>query len=427
VIISLVGCNHRSAPVPVRERLAFDGPKLARALGALAERFPQSEVVVLSTCNRVELYTASEAAAAASESAEVTDFLAAFHGVTPGELEPHLYFQTEREAVRHLFEVAASVDSLVPGESQILAQVKEAYRRAQEHGLTGPVTNLLFQRAIAVGKRIHATTEIARKKVSVSSVAVEFACEIFEAEQFPQKTVLVIGAGKMGELTLEHLCELRPGRILVTNRTEGKAAEVAARWHGRAVPFDRLDEWLAEADLVLSTTGSPQPIVTRGRFERVMLRRDNRPVFIVDIAVPRDFAPDVGDLDNVYLYNIDDLQRQRDKNLRSREREMHKARAIIDRETVAFLADLAHQRHTGPVISQLRQEWDARRDAELNRLFSQRPNLSPEDREAIARALERFQNQLLHQPVSALRSAAENGSHHHGLLDALKRLFHIGQ
>ena len=213
----------------------------------------------------------------------------------------------------------------------------------------------------------------------------------------------------------------------MTNRTAAKAEEVAARWHGQAVPFERLDDWLAEADLVLSTTGSPEPLVDRRRFRSIMRRRGNRPVFIVDIAVPRDFAPDVGDLENVYLYNIDDLQRERAKNVKAREREMLKARAIIDRETSSFLADLAHQRHAGPVISQLREEWAVRRDAELARLFSQRPNLSPEDREAVARTLERFQNQLLHQPVSALRSAAENGSHHHGLLDALKRLFHIGQ
>jgi glutamyl-tRNA reductase len=407
--------------------LALDGPKLDRAIEAFAERFPNVEAVLLSTCNRVELYAAGDQPARVPDLDAAAEFLGSFHDVGVTELMPHLYFHADRDAVRHLFEVSGSLDSLVPGESQILAQVKEAYRVGQERRLTGPVTNALFQKAIAVGKQIHATTEISRRKVSVSSVAVEFACEIFEADQFPQKTVLVIGAGKMGELTLEHLCELRPGCILVTNRTPQKAVEVAAKWKGQPVPFDRLDDWLADADLVLSTTGSPEPIVTGRRFAAIMRRRGNRPVFIVDIAVPRDFAPDVGDLENVYLYNIDDLQRERDKNVKAREREMLKARAIIDRETAAFFAELAHQRHAGPVISQLRQEWDARRDAELARLFAQRPNLSPEDREAIARSLERFQNQIMHQPVSALRSAAENGHHHHGLLDALKRLFHIGQ
>jgi len=425
VRIVLVGCNHRSAPVAVRERLAFDGPKLARALDAFVERFPNVEAVLLSTCNRVELIAAGDQPSKVPDLDLAADFLSSLHGVGRAELTPHLYFHADRDAVRHLFEVASSLDSLVPGESQILAQVKEAYRVARERRLTGPVTNALFQKAIAVGKRIHTSTEIARKKVSVSSVAVEFACEIFQVDQFPQKTVLVIGAGKMGELTLENLCELRPGRILVTNRTAEKATEVAARWNGNAVPFDRLDDWLAAADLVLSTTGSPEPIVTRRRFAAIMRRRGNRPVFIVDIAVPRDFAPDIGDLENVYLYNIDDLERERSKNLKAREREMLKARSIIDRETESFLRELRHQRHSGPVISQLRQEWDTRREAELVRLFAQRPNLSPEDREAVARTLERFQNQLLHQPVSALRSAAENGHHHHGLLDALKRLFQI--
>lgn len=424
--IVLVGCSHRSASVAVRERLAFDASKLDRALGLFGEQFPHMETVILSTCNRVELYSASEQPTAPMDLSATAAFLAGFHGIEAAELTPHLECRVDRDAVQHLFQVASSIDSMVPGENQILAQVKEAYRVARERGLTGPVLNALFQRSIAVGKRIHTGTGIARRKVSVSSVAVQFACEIFDSEQFPHKTVLVIGAGKMGELTLEHLCELRPGRILITNRSPQKALEVAARWKGQAVPFERLDEWLVEADLVLSTTGSTEPIVGRERFSSIMKRRSNRPVFIVDIAVPRDFAANVGDLENVYLYNMDDLERERNKNLKARESEMVKARAIIERETSSFLSELAHQRSAGPVISQLRQEWASRRDAELERLFAQRPSLTAEDREAIARTLERFQNQLLHQPVSALRSAAENGHHHLGLLDALKRLFHIG-
>jgi glutamyl-tRNA reductase len=373
----------------------------------------------------MELYVAAEQVAAAPDSDLVGRFLASFQNVPIAELSPNLYSSNDRDVVRHLFEVAGSLDSLVPGESQILGQVKDAYRTAQQCGATGPVMNALFQKAIGVGKQIRSSTEIARRRVSVSSVAVEFACEIFQADQFHQKTVLVIGAGKMSDLTLEHLSELRPGRILVTNRTAVKAQESASRWRGQAVPFERLDDWLAESDLVLSTTGAPQPIVTRDRFASVMVRRAGRPVFIVDIAVPRDFDADVGDLENVYLYNIDDLERQRDKNVNAREREMIKARTIVDRESASFLQELSHQRHAGPVISQLRQEWESRRTAELDRLFAQRPNLSAEDREAIARTLERFQNQLLNQPLSALRSAAENGHHHRGLLDALKRLFHI--
>lgn len=424
--IVLVGCSHRSASVSVRERLAFDATKLERALELFSERFPNVEGVILSTCNRVELYSASEQQTAALDLAGVAAFLSAFHGIDLPDLTPHLVCRSDREAVQHLFQVASSIDSLVPGESQILAQVKEAYRIAQERGLTGPVLNTLFQRSIAVGKRIHSGTEIARRKVSVSSVAVQFACEIFDREQFPHKTVLVIGAGKMGELTLEHLCELQPGKILITNRSPQKAQEVAARWKGQAVPFERLDDWLVEADLVLSTTGSSEPIVVREQFSRIMRRRANRPVFIVDIAVPRDFASNIGELENVYLYNMDDLERERAKNLKSREAELVKAAAIIDRETNAFLSELAHQQSAGPVISQLRREWDSRRDAELDRLFAQRPHLTSEDRNAITRTLERFQNQLLHQPVSALKSAAENGHHHLGLLDALKRLFHIG-
>jgi glutamyl-tRNA reductase len=419
----LVGCNHRTAPVAVRERLAFDGPKLGTALDALAQRFPRCETVVLSTCNRVELYCAGSRETT-PEPAELTAWLSDFHEMPAGEFAPHLYDETDLAAVRHLFTVAGSVDSLVPGEAQILGQVKAAYQSAQAHGRTGPVTHALFQRAIAVGKQVHTETGIAQKKVSVSSVAVEFACEIFQAEHFPEKTVLVIGAGEMGELTLEHLRELQPGRILVTNRSPQKAAEVAARWSGEPVPFDRLDDWLVQADLVVSTTGAPDPLIDRPRFERIMRRRGNRLVFIIDIAVPRDFTSDVGDLDNVYLYNIDDLERQRQKNLEQRNRELHKARAIIDRQADAFLRDLAHQRHSGPVIADLRRTWAAKREDELARLFAQLPHLSDDDRTRIARSFERFENQLLHPPLSALKNAAANGPPH-GLIEALKRLFHI--
>jgi glutamyl-tRNA reductase len=424
VRLVLVGCNHRSAPVAVRERLAFDARTVGTALAAFADRYPEVEAVLLSTCNRVELYAASEQPGLVPDADQLAAFLAGCHGADASPFRPHLYDKIDRDAVRHLFTVSGSLDSMVPGESQILGQVKDAHRVARERGLTGPLMNTLFNRAIAVGKQIHSATQIAQKKVSVSSVAVQFACEIFEASQFPHKTVLVIGAGKMGELTLEYLCALHPGRILITNRSPGKAAEAALRWNGQPVPFERLDDWLAASDLVLSTTGSPEPLVGRQRFAEVMRRRGNQPVFIIDIAVPRDFAPDVGDLENVYLYNIDDLERERAKNLRAREQEVLKAQAIIDRQVVVFLKDLEHQRHSGPVISQLRREWDARREAELARLYAERPGLTPEDRAAVAHAFERFQNKLLHSPISALRSAAADGAPH-GLLDALKRLFGV--
>ncbi|HID23200.1 MAG TPA: glutamyl-tRNA reductase, partial [Planctomycetaceae bacterium] len=274
-------------------------------------------------------------------------------------------------------------------------------------------------------KMIQTETAVGQKKVSVSSVAVEFACEIFEPEHFPSKTVLIIGAGKMGELTLRHLLALKPGRVLVCNRSPAKAKELAERLGATPVPFHQLDDWLAEADLIVATTGSTQPLVNKDRFAAVMTRRANSPVFIIDIAVPRDFDPAVGELENVYLYNIDDLEQQRQLNLAERERELAKGRAIAKREANAFLRELNYRIQSAPVIARLRQEWDRTRKAELERLFARCPDLTEQEKEAIAKCLERFQNQLLHQPLAALRDAAQNETPH-GLLYALRKLFRLG-
>jgi len=424
VRVLVVGCNHRTAPLQVRERLAFDRQSARTALLELAERYPDAEFVLLSTCNRVELYAAADNADRVPGPNQLAQFLSDTRGLRLADFESTLYRYFDCDAIQHLFEVAASLDSMVPGEGQILSQVKQSYGDAKAAGITGPVMNILFQRAIAVAKKIHTNTAIAQKKVSVSSVAVDFACEIFDPDHFPEKTVLIIGAGKMGELTLEHLRQLGPGKILVTNRSRARAEELAAKFNGLPVPFAELERWLAEADLIVSSTGSPQPIVDKERFARVMQMRANSPVFIIDIAVPRDFAPEVGELENVYLYNIDDLERQRQLNLAERKKEVEKGKAIARREAETTYRELEYRRQSGPVISQLRQEWDRIRQAELEKLFNRCPDLTDEQKQAVAKCLERFQNQLLHQPLSALRDAAENGAPH-GLLQALKKLFHL--
>ncbi len=418
-----VGCNHKTAPVEVRERLSFDRRQVTEALGRLRQEHPDCEAALLSTCNRVELYLAGPEENSVA-SFDPTEWLCQWRGLDTAATARHFYRYEAREAVRHLFAVAASLDSMVLGETQILSQVKEAYELARGSGTVGTTLNMLFQAAVAAAKQVHRDTAITRGKVSVSSVAVEFACEVFDASQFSSKTILVIGAGKMAELTLQHLLELKPGCLLVTNRSPEKAVQLAERFRGEAVPFERLDQWLARADLVLSTTASSEPIVDRHRFARVMEARQWRPVVIIDIAVPRDFASDVAELENVYLYNIDDLEQQRDKNLAARERELEAAWLIVDRAAEECWTRLQYHHRMGPVVTRLRAQFDAIREEELRRLFRTMPGLSEEQREKIAHAFRRYENRLLHLPSSALRDEGRNGAAH-GLLEALEKLFRL--
>ena len=309
-----LGCSYRTTPVEVRERLAFTDEQIDRALDLLSAR-PGREAVLLSTCNRVELYLAYPGEGR-EDGEDLTDFLAEFHGLPTHEIRPHLYAQHHQDAVRHLFRVAASLDSLVIGEGQIAGQVKRAYERAQTRGATGPLLNALFPHARRVAKRVRAETGISQGHVSVSSAAVEYVREVFD--HFGDKTVLVIGAGKMGELTLRHLMTLRPKRILVTNRSLDKARVVAARCGGEAVPWERLDEALARADIILSTTGASEPIITRDRYARVASRRTGGLVVVLDIAVPRDFDPGVHDGSQTFVLNIDDLKAMSEATLAGR-------------------------------------------------------------------------------------------------------------
>jgi glutamyl-tRNA reductase len=439
-----VGCNYRTAPVAMRERLAFDKDRLPQALDQITVRF-DCEAVILSTCNRVELYlgrvpdAAGGTVASSSERAancrdaldaeDVTRFLAEFHSLAPGEVRPHLYVHQHADAVHHLFKVAASLDSLIVGEGQIAGQVKEAYEQAQQAASVGQLLHTLFQHARQVAKRVRTETGIARGHVSVSSAAVDYVRQVFD--HFGDKTILVIGAGKMGELTLRHLKDLHPRRILVTNRSPEKAAAVAHGCNGEAAPFELLDESLAQADIVLSTTGSPELIVDLVRWEGVLQQRTARdagPVVILDIAVPRDFDPRIHDGDRTCLFNIDDLNRIRDATLADRLKHVAPAEAIVNEEARRFLTDW-QRRRTGPVIARLTQDLDAKREAALKKL---RPRLNgklgDDDLQNIEGAFRLFQNQILHGPISALAEEVENAPaqpHGHSLLDALRKLFRL--
>jgi glutamyl-tRNA reductase len=417
----LTGCSYKTAPIGLREKLALDGPRLAAALHELRARYG-CEAAALSTCNRVELYLA-RADGAGPDGELIAEFLAEFHGLAAAEVRPSLYLGRDAEAVRHIFRVTSSLDSLVVGEGQIAGQVKRAYEAAHALGTAGPVLHALFQQAHAVAKRVRTQTGICRGHVSVSSVAVDYVRQVFD--HFDDKTVLVIGAGKMGELTLKHLRALRPKGILVTNRSPEKAEQVARGCGGVAVPWEVLDDALVGADIVLSTTGAPEPIMTRRRFNGILARRGGGTMVILDIAVPRDFDPRIHDGDRACLFNIDDLQRIREQTLRERHKHLAPAEAIVEREVGRFLADWNRRRH-GPVIARLTRDFEARRQAIVAQLLAKlNGRLTAEDRAYIEGAFKLLQNQFLHGPISALAEEASGPDGRHTLLEALRKLFRL--
>ncbi|MBX6313826.1 MAG: glutamyl-tRNA reductase, partial [Isosphaeraceae bacterium] len=418
-----LGVDYRSAPTSVREALAFDGPRRDEGLDALKAAFPGVEFAILSTCNRVEVYAAAEPPAELPDVAALADLLAEFHGVSAELLASHLVAHHDEAMIGHLFRVASSLESLVLGEGQILGQVRDAYKAADARKAVGPILHAVFQEALRVGKQVREETGLDRGKLSVASVAVDVAREVFD--HFGDKAVLVIGAGKMADLTLQHLATLQPGQILITNRSPERARAAADRWGGRAIPFERLDDALIEADVVISTTAADEPIVRFDRYARVQRARRNRLALILDIAIPRDFDPKIGTLDQVLLYNVDDLKAQVERNLEGRRKGIDPAQAIIARETAACLAELRHQRQAGALLRQLGAYADAARQRELQRLFAAQPGFTEAQRQAIAHMAYRLQNQLLHHPRSALRSAAQapGPEHHHPLLTLARHLF----
>ncbi len=422
--LQVIYCNHQTASLDIRERLAFTGEEqLADAYTQLRDRFPNSEAVVLSTCNRVELYTAQENAAAAPTHDELAGFLSNFHGVPVEEFLGDLLQHSGAEAVGHLFRVCSSIDSMVLGEPQIVSQVKEAYRQAEANEACGPLTNALFQCAIRVSKRVRSETRLAEGRVSIASVAVgEFARGIFD--RFDDKTVLVIGAGEMAEETLQYLQDDGVRDVLVVNRNPERARELAAKWGGDGFGMDRLEDLLPGADVVVAATGADQPIVDVEMFARVRDGQRDRPVFVLDLGAPRDVAPEVSGLDdNVFLYDVDDLQETCERNRKSRSQEIVRALSIIENESDRFMQDVYH-RATGPIVKRLREQWSDVSQKEMDRLRSKLSHLGDADIDQVEQTVNRIVNKLLHPPLEALRDEARDGTPH-GLLDALSRLCHI--
>jgi glutamyl-tRNA reductase len=420
MIFQVVGCSHHGTPLAVRERLAFSGPQTRQAIAQFRQTFPRLEVVLLSTCNRVELYLAGDEALPLPE--QIADFLGGFHGIPPAEILDHLYSHGGEDAVGHLFTVASSLDSMVIGEPQILVQVKEACQLATEAQGAGPALQGLFQAAAKVARRVAGETAIHQRRVSIPSVAVaDFAQQIFE--RFDDKKTLVIGAGEMAEETLRYLRDQGARDLTVVNRHHDRARELAQRWQGKALPWDCLSTSLGEADLVISTTGAEEPIVTLAQFAAVESARGERPLFVLDLAVPRDFDPAIGGRPGVYLYSVDDLHQACQQNRQARDKEIPAVQRIVQQETEAFLAEL-HRRQSAPLIQQLRQGWEKPKEEELQRLFHKLPELDERARDEVRQAFDRLVNKLLHPPMESLRRASRHGVPR-GLLDALARLFQL--
>jgi glutamyl-tRNA reductase len=416
-----VGVSFRTADVSLRERIAFADPQRDAAAADLAARYG-CEAAILSTCNRVELFLARPGAGDLPDAALLAEFLGEYHRVAPEEVRPHLARRPGEDGVRHLFRVAASLDSLIVGEGQIAGQVKASFEAARTLGTTGPVLNALFQHAQRAAKRVRTETGIAEGHVSVSSVAVDYVRQVFD--HFGDKTVLVIGAGKMGRLTLKHLRQLRPKQILVANRSAEKAEEIAKECGGEAVAWDRLDEALAHADIVLSTTGSPESLVSAARYATVRSRRGGRTVVILDIAVPRDFDPAIHDGDTTFVFNIDDLKNVREQTLARRRIHVERAESIIEEEARRFLDDWDRRKH-GPLIARLTEEFETKRKEVLEPLLARlNGKLTENDRNEIVSAFRLYQNKLLHGPIAALGEASRE-THGSALSEAIRRLFRL--
>ncbi|MGI8979268.1 MAG: glutamyl-tRNA reductase [Pirellulaceae bacterium] len=421
--LQMVGCSHHTAPLEVRERLAFSKDQAVDALSRLRQKYPEAEAVLLSTCNRVELYVASETAETCPSHHDVVAFLAGFHGLDPVEVFNDLFERTGEDFVRHLFTVAASLDSMVVGEAQILSQVKQAYELATAASSVGPLTNAAFQAALRVAKRVTTETAIQQKRVSIPSIAVaDYARNFFE--RFDDKKVLVIGAGEMGEETLRYLIDEGVRDISIVSRSMQRAEELASKLAGKPAAWEKLHDLLIEADLVVSATGASEPIVTAAMFAEIERARYQRPLLILDLAIPRDFEPAIGDFTGVYLCTIDDLSQVCQRNRREREKEWPRAERIIADETARFMADL-HHRATAPTIKRLKARADEVKAEELARLLNKlAATVDAKTQAEIRQAFDRLVNKLLHPPLESLRDEATKGAPH-GLLEALKRLFQL--
>jgi len=418
------GLNHKTAPVELRERLAASTDEVVRALPLLKERAGFGEVMVVSTCNRVEIYGVAPGWLRAGEAA--LTLLAEARGVDPALLLRHAFIRGGREAASHICRVSASLESMVVGEPQILGQVKDAYELARAQGTVGAILDRCLGTAFRGAKRVRTETAIARGAASVPSVAVDLARSIFG--ELRECSALLVGAGERAQQAGVYLKAAGVAGITVVNRGEARGTALAAELGAHYAGWEALGEQLQRADIVITSTGSPQPVIDRALLRQVMRARRGAPIFLVDIAVPRDVDPDVTRLDQVFLYNIDDLQGIVDENLRSRSQEAERAAALVDEELAEFMA-WQRSRATGPLIQRLHEQSRGIVEGELQRFRGRLRDLSPEQQKAVEALANGIVQKILHKPVTALRRAASAGDEGPALdlAEALQALFELGE
>jgi len=427
-MLRVIGLNHRSAPLEVREQLAFSPTQVAVALTEWQDQTTDLEAVLLSTCNRTEFYVATPPNASnigeLPQTEQLLQFLLDQKSSPPMgfTLASQVFTLNDLEAAEHLFAVASGLDSMVLGEVQILSQVKSAYQLALDADTVGTWIHTLFQTALKTAKRVATETALHEHRVSIPSIAVsDFARRIFE--RFDDKNILVFGAGEMGQETLRYLVEHGAKSITVLNRHRERAETLAEQFGGNVADWQERLELIITADIIISTTSADEPIVTLADYKSIESRRRGRTLFVLDLAVPRDFDPAIAKCSGVYLYSVDDLQEVCNKNRQERDREVPKAEKIVKRSAEAFMKDMSHRRH-GAVIQQLREQWTKTKETELLRLFNKLPDLDEQERREIQYAFERLLAKYLHSPLVSLREESPD-SEPHKLVDALKKLFRL--
>jgi glutamyl-tRNA reductase len=412
-VIFTLGINHHSAPLAIRERVAFNAEKLHGALADLTHSQSVKEVAILSTCNRTEIYCSAETPEL------VIDWLSRYHQVDRADLAPYLYTHDQPDAIRHAFRVACGLDSMVIGEPQILGQMKDAVRVAEESGTLGTQLHKLFQRSFSVAKEVRSTTAIGANIVSMAAAGVHLAERIFESVE--EQRILFIGAGEMIELCAAHFCARQPKQVTIANRTLERGRVLAERYNGTAIRLDELAEHLAQHDIIVSCTASPLPIIGLGMVERAVKARRHRPMFMVDLAVPRDIEVEVGELDDVFLYTVDDLAQVVESGRESRQAAVVEAETIIATRVQDFLGWL-QARDTVPVIRSLRDSAERMRRHEIE--HAMKLLAKGEDPQKVLEHLsQRLTNKFLHAPTQALNLA--EGSERAELQSATARLFHL--
>jgi len=419
VNLILVGVNHKTTPVEIREKLAFTKGKIEESVDRLFN-FPDIiEHTILSTCNRVEIYARANCQDSAIKA--IKQFICDFHEVSPVELEDHFYSYRNEEAVEHLFRVSSSLDSMILGEAQILGQVKDAYSLAKDLRSTGLVLNQLFKKAFSIAKKVREETGIAERSVSISSAAVELAQKIFD--DLENRTVMLVGSGEMAELAAKHLISYGVKTIYVTSRTYDRAANLARTLNGSALDFEAFKNELHRADIVITSTSAPNFIIKKEMVEKAIHERKNKPIFFIDIAVPRDIEPDVNDLENIYLYDIDDLHVVVSANMKEREKEADNAMNFISQEVTKF-NNWVGTLDAVPTIVEIRKKAENIRIQEIEKTLKKISHLSEDDKKLLRQMSSSMVNKILHKPTIKLKqkTQSEDG---HVYLKAIRHLFHL--